>query len=92
MNLDRITGLEKSMNVHGQLQPVIARLYEGGVQLIDGFKRLYAAETLLMDTLECRLFEVDESQAKIMLLSYNRSNQSMEVCGKTGSVDYPPPG
>jgi ParB/RepB/Spo0J family partition protein len=79
MNLDRIAGLEKSMNVHGQLQPVIARLYEGGVQLIDGFKRLYAAETLLMDTLECRLFEVDESQAKIMLLSYNRSNQSMEV-------------
>ena len=79
MNLDRIAGLEKSMKVHGQLQPVIARLYEGGVQMIDGFKRLYAAETLLMDTLECRLFEVDESQAKIMLLSYNRSNQSMEV-------------
>ena len=67
------------MKVHGQLQPVIARIHEGGIQLIDGFKRLYAANTLLMDTLECRLFEVDESQAKIMLLSYNRSNQSMEV-------------
>ena len=67
------------MKVHGQLQPVIARVYEGGVQMIDGFKRLYAAETLLMDTLECRLFKVDESQAKIMLLSYNRTNQSMEV-------------
>jgi len=79
MNLDRIAGLEKSMKVHGQLQPVIARVYEGGVQMIDGFKRLYAAETLLMDTLECRLFEVDESQAKIMLLSYNRTSQSMEV-------------
>jgi len=79
MNMDRIIGLEKSMKVHGQLQPVIARVYEGGVQMIDGFKRLYAGETLLMDTLECRLFDVDESQAKIMLLSYNRSNQSMEV-------------
>jgi ParB/RepB/Spo0J family partition protein len=79
MNLDRIAGLERSMKVHGQLQPVIARLYEGGVQLIDGFKRLYAAETLLMDTLECRLFEIDETQAKIMLLSYNRTSQSMEV-------------
>ena len=79
MNLDRIAALEKSMKVHGQLQPVIARLYEGGVQMIDGFKRLYAAETLLMDTLECRLFKVDEAQAKIMLLSYNRTNQSMEV-------------
>lgn len=79
MNLDRIAGLERSMKVHGQLQPVIARIYEGGVQLIDGFKRLYAAETLLMDTLECRLFEVDETQAKIMLMSYNWTNQSMEV-------------
>ena len=67
------------MKVHGQLQPVIARVYEGGVQMIDGFKRLYASETLLMDTLDCRLFEVDESQAKIMLLSYNRTSQSMEV-------------
>ncbi len=79
MNLDRIAGLEKSMKVHGQLQPVIARVYEGGIQMIDGFKRLYASETLLMDTLDCRLFEVDESQAKIMLLSYNRTSQSMEV-------------
>lgn len=79
MNMDRIAGLERSMKVHGQLQPVIARIYEGGVQLIDGFKRLYVAETLLMDRLECRLFEVDEAQAKIMLLSYNRTNQSMEV-------------
>jgi ParB-like chromosome segregation protein Spo0J len=49
------------------------------MQLIDGFKRLYAAETLLLDSLECRLFEVDECQAKVMLLSYNRTHQSMEV-------------
>lgn len=79
MNYDRALGIERSMKIHGQLQPVIARLYEGGIQLIDGFKRLYAAETLLMDSLECRLFEVDECQAKVMLLSYNRTNQSMEV-------------
>lgn len=79
MNLDRIAGLERSLKLHGQLQPVIARIYEGGIQMIDGFKRLYAAETLLMDSLECRLFEVDETQAKIMLMTYNRTNQSMEV-------------
>jgi ParB/RepB/Spo0J family partition protein len=79
MNLDHVAGLEKSMKVHGQLQPVIARIHEGGIQLIDGFKRLYAAETLLMDSLECRLFEVDEAQAKIMLMSYNWTNQTMEV-------------
>ncbi len=32
-----------------------------------------------MDTLECRLFEIDAAQAKIMLLSFNRTSQSMEV-------------
>lgn len=79
MNLDRVAVLEKSMKIDGQLQPVIGRVCDGGVQLIDGFKRLYAAEAILMDSLECRLFEVDETQARIMLLSYNRTNQSMEV-------------
>lgn len=79
INSTRILQLERSMKVHGQLQPVIARLHEGGIQLIDGYKRLSAAETLVMDTLECRLLEVDEQQAKILMLGYNRSNQTMET-------------
>jgi len=79
MNETRTLEVERSMKVHGQLQPVVARVHEGGIQLIDGYKRLAAAEVLVMDTLECRLLEVDESQAKVMLLSYNRTNQSMEV-------------
>ncbi len=79
MNESRALQVERSMKVHGQLQPVVARVHEGGIQLIDGYKRLAAAEVLVMDTLQCRLLEVDESQAKVMLLSYNRTNQSMEV-------------
>jgi len=79
INETRTLQVERSMKVHGQLQPVVARVHEGGIQLIDGYKRLAAAEVLVMDTLECRLLEVDESQAKVMLLSYNRTNQSMEV-------------
>ena len=79
INETRTLQVESSMKVHGQLQPVVARVHEGGIQLIDGYKRLAAAEVLVMDTLECRLLEVDESQAKVMLLSYNRTNQSMEV-------------
>ncbi len=78
-NTTRIVQLERSMKVHGQLQPVIARLHEGGIQLIDGYKRLSAAEILVMDTLQCRLLEVDEQQAKILMLGYNRSNQTMET-------------
>jgi len=79
MNMDRILQVEKSMREHGQLQAVVARVYAGGIQLIDGFKRLYAAEDLMMETLQCHLLEIELSQAKVLLLSYNRPHQSMEV-------------
>jgi ParB-like chromosome segregation protein Spo0J len=44
INPARILQVEKSMRVHGQLQPVIARVHEDKYQLIDGFKRFYASE------------------------------------------------
>jgi ParB/RepB/Spo0J family partition protein len=71
--------IEKSMGVHGQLQPIIVRVYEEGHQVIDGFKRVYAAIDLMIVDMECYLVDVDEQEAKVLLLSYNRSNQSMEV-------------
>ena len=79
MNMTRILQVEKSMRLHGQLQPVVARVHANGIQLIDGFKRLYCAEDLMMETLQCHLLEIDLSQAKVLLMSYNRPHQSMEV-------------
>ncbi|MEI8356212.1 MAG: ParB/RepB/Spo0J family partition protein [Deltaproteobacteria bacterium] len=79
MNRSRVLQIEKSMSVHGQLQAVVARVHTGGIQLIDGFKRLYAADDLMMETLQCQLLEIDLVQAKVLLLSYNRPHQSMEV-------------
>jgi len=79
MNFGRVHQIEKSMMLHGQLQPVVARLHDEGCQLIDGFKRYYAAEACGMETLQCRLLEIDLSQAKVLLLSYNRPHQSMEA-------------
>ena len=79
MNMTRILKVEKSMRLHGQLQPVVARVHEGGYQLIDGFKRFYAAEDLMMEALQCRLLEIDLTQAKVLLLSYNRLHQSMDA-------------
>jgi ParB family chromosome partitioning protein len=78
MNMGRILQVEKSMRLHGQLQPVVARVHEGGIQLIDGFKRVYASETLMLDSLQCRLLEIDQDQAKVLLLSYNWSSRSLE--------------
>jgi ParB/RepB/Spo0J family partition protein len=79
MNMTRILQVEKSMRLHGQLQPVVVRVHERGYQLIDGFKRFYAAEDLMMETLQCRLLEIDVTQAKVLLLTYNRLHQSMEA-------------
>lgn len=79
MNMTRILQVEKSMRLHGQLQPVVARVHESGYQLIDGFKRYYTAEDLMMETLQCLLLEIDLPQAKVLLMSYNRPHQSMEA-------------
>jgi len=79
MNMTRILQVEKSMRLHGQLQPVVARVHEGGYQLIDGFKRFYASEDLMMEALQCLVLEIDLTQAKVLLLSYNRLHQSMEA-------------
>lgn len=79
INQARIRQVEKSLSLHGQLQPVIARTHSGGCQLIDGFKRYYAAEHLQMTSLQGRLLEIDLPQAKVLLLSYNRPHQSMDA-------------
>jgi ParB/RepB/Spo0J family partition protein len=79
MNIPRIQQIEKSMRLHGQLQPVVARVHEGKYQIIDGLKRYYNAEDLMMETLQCHVLDIDEKQAKVLLLSYNRPHQSMEV-------------
>ena len=79
MNVSRMDQIEQSMRLHGQLQPVVVRVHEQGYQVIDGFKRVFIAIDLMINDLECYLLDVDEQQAKVLLLSYNRSNQSMEA-------------
>jgi len=78
-NMTRVLQIEKSMRLHGQLQPVVARVHKRGYQLIDGFKRLAAAEDLMIKSLQCRVLNIDLTQAKVLLLSYNRPHQSMEA-------------
>jgi ParB/RepB/Spo0J family partition protein len=79
MNPDFVSRIQDSMWLHGQLQPVIAREYEGRYQIIDGLKRYYAAVELMIKTLQCQVLDIDLQQAKLLILSYNRPRQSMEV-------------
>jgi len=74
-----IAKIQSSMWVHGQLQPVVVRPYKEKYQVIDGIKRVYAATELMLKTLECYVLDVDLKQAKLLVLSYNRLHQSMEV-------------
>lgn len=67
MNMPRVLQIEKSMRLYGQLQPIVARVHAGGFTLIDGFKRFFAAENLVMESLQCHLLEIDLQQAKVLL-------------------------
>ena len=79
MNPESVTRVHDSMWLHGQLQPVVAREHEGRYQVIDGFKRVYSAMDLMIKTIQCQVLDIDLQQAKLLILSYNRPGQSMEV-------------
>ncbi|MGH7239383.1 MAG: ParB/RepB/Spo0J family partition protein [Candidatus Saccharimonadales bacterium] len=79
INPEHVLRIQNSMYVHGQLQPVVARPFEGRYQVIDGIKRVYAAIELVIERLQCYVLDVDLQQAKVLVLSYNRPYQSMEV-------------
>jgi ParB/RepB/Spo0J family partition protein len=79
INPDWVLRVQNSMWLHGQLQPVVAREHEGRFMLLDGYKRYYSAVELMMETLQCQVLDIDLQQAKLMILSYNRPHQSMEV-------------
>lgn len=78
-NPGRVARMKRSLSLNGQLQPVVARSSSDGIQLIDGFKRYEAAISLGLPSLEVRCLTVELLQAKVLLMSYNRLGQSMEV-------------
>jgi len=79
VNPDWVARIQDSMWLQGQLQPIVVRPHEGVYQVIDGGKRVYAATELMIETLQCYVLDVDIKQAKLLVLSYNRPHQSMEV-------------
>lgn len=79
INPEWVVRIQDSMWLHGQLQPLVVRPNEGRYQVIDGIKRVHAATELMMETLQCYVLDVDLQQAKLLVLSYNRPHQSMEV-------------
>lgn len=72
-----VQSMVASMERHGQLQPVIIIKEGDNYQLIDGFKRYFAAEKLSLQHLETRLIDVPTAVGKSMILSYNKTSGSL---------------
>lgn len=82
----RIASMQSSLAVSGQLQPVVIRPQGEGYQLLDGFKRYYAARALQWDSLECRVVDADDITAKAMLLTCNYHSGGPEAYEQAGIV------
>ncbi len=69
----RVEAIQRDLATNGQLTPLVARLHaEGPPQLLDGFKRLRAAQALGWSTLNVGCLEATEATALAMMLSLNR--------------------
>ena len=76
---NQVTDVEIRMTKQGQLQPLAVRQANGRYQIIDGFKRYYAAMEMALNTLQCYILDVVLQQAKILALSFNRAGRSMDI-------------
>lgn len=74
----QVLSMQRSLESVGQLHPVIVRIQGARVELLDGFKRFYAARLLKWESLYCQGVEVDEQTAKVMILTYNGQGASLE--------------
>ena len=105
LDLERLRGFKKaavdkmagSLQLRGQLTPVIVTQNRDRYLLVDGFKRYRAAETLRCSSLNAVVIQADPKQAKAMLYLLNRSggfsmiqeallvNELIEIDGLTRS-------
>ncbi len=74
---DQIKIMVQSMGRLGQLQPVIIQKCKSIYQIIDGFKRYFAAEQLGFVELYAKIIDTTEAAGKAMILNYNRGTNSL---------------
>lgn len=71
--------MELSMQLTGQLHPLILLKNDEGYHIIDGIKRYHAALALGLEELQSLVFEVDIVMAKAMIFHYNRKSSSLSM-------------
>lgn len=76
---EAVRNMGLSMQLNGQLQPLILLKNDEGYHIIDGIKRYRAALELGMEELQSLVFEVNIVMAKAMIVHYNRHNSSLSM-------------
>ena len=71
--------MERSLTRQGQLTAVIARRSGGGVEVVDGLKRLQAARRLGWRELQAEVREMDLVQAMVLVFQANAGSHLVEV-------------
>ena len=70
-NPERSFQIEQQMWLSGQLQPLVVRPVDGKYQIIDGFKRYYAALDINATKLKCYVMQVTLQSAKVFRQRYS---------------------
>ena len=75
----QIEQMKASLVTHGQLTALVVVKRQSALELIDGFKRLRAAEQMRWATLRTASMDVDEQGQWTAMLALNQATQSMNV-------------
>ena len=71
----RERAMRRSLQSYGQIAPVVVWEHDGRPEMVDGFKRLHAAQSLELDQLTARMIEADARAAKAAIYGLNHGGR-----------------
>ncbi|VAX38011.1 Chromosome (plasmid) partitioning protein ParB [hydrothermal vent metagenome] len=79
---DSLEELASSLKIHGLLQPLLVRPHNGQYQLIAGERRLIAAKRAGIETVPCRVMELEDKQVCEVAIEENMKRKDLSVLEK----------
>ncbi len=84
-----LSELTESVKQHGVLQPLLVRPHNGSYQLIAGERRLLAAKRAGLETVPCRVLELEDKQVCAVAIEENLKRKDLNVLEKAQAFkDY----
>ncbi|HEX6985018.1 MAG TPA: ParB/RepB/Spo0J family partition protein, partial [Planctomycetaceae bacterium] len=84
-----IAELAESIRRHGVLQPLLVRPHNGSYQLIAGERRLIASKRAGLETVPCRVLELEDKQVCAVAIEENLKRKDLNVLEKAQAFkDY----